>query len=96
MGGEPPPRAGQEEMSEGPCRVGGMTTLHVDCDGCAARGPGCADCVISVLLGPPGDVEFDDSEVEAMAVLADAGLVPPLRLVSTRRDRPLGDSLKVV
>jgi len=52
--------------------------------------------VISVLLGPPGDVEFEASEVEAMAVLAEAGLVPPLRLVSTRRDRPLGDTLKVV
>lgn len=76
--------------------MGPMTTLHVDCDGCAARGHGCADCVISVLLGPPGDVEFETSEVEAMAVLADAGLVPPLRLVSTRRDRPLGDILKVV
>lgn len=73
-----------------------MTTLHVDCDGCAVRGPGCADCVISVLLGPPGELEFDDQEVEAMAVLADAGLVPPLRLVNTRTDRGFGNILKVV
>ncbi|WP_233557865.1 hypothetical protein [Tessaracoccus antarcticus] len=73
-----------------------MATLHVDCDGCAARGPGCADCVISVLLGPPAFVEFEDQEVEAMAVLADAGLVPPLRLMSTRRDQGFGDILKVV
>ena len=70
--------------------------MHVDCDGCAARGPGCADCVISVLLGPPGEKEFESQEVEAMAVLADAGLVPPLRLVSTRPDRRFGNILKVV
>ena len=72
--------------------------MHVDCDGCAARGPGCADCVISVLLGPPtrAVVEFEEQEVEAMAVLAEAGLVPPLRLVSTRPDRRFGNILKVV
>lgn len=73
-----------------------MTTLHVDCDGCAARGPGCADCVISVLLGPPGDVDFEHSEVEAISVLAEAGLVPPLRLVNSGREHWLGDILKVV
>lgn len=73
-----------------------MTTLHVDCDGCAARGPGCADCVISILLGPPGDMDFETPEVEAMAVLADAGLVPPLRLVNTAPEHRLGDVLKVV
>ncbi len=76
--------------------MGSMTTLHVDCDGCAARGPGCADCVISVLLGPPGDVDFEAPEMEAISVLAEAGLVPPLRLVSTRREHQLGDILKVV
>lgn len=75
---------------------GAMTTLHVDCDGCAARGPGCADCVISVLLGPPGDKDFEHEELEAMAVLADAGLVPPLRLVNTGPDRGFGDILNVV
>ncbi len=85
-----------QKVSEGVDSMGTMTTLHVDCDGCAARGPGCADCVISVLLGAPGNVEFEDSEVEAMGVLADAGLVPPLRLVSTRRDHHLGAILKVV
>ncbi len=77
-------------------RMVSMATLHVDCDGCAARGPGCADCVISVLLGPPGEMEFEDQEVAAMEVLADAGLVPPLRLVSTRPDHGFGDILKVV
>ena len=25
----------------------------IDCDDCAVRGPGCRDCVVSVLLGVP-------------------------------------------
>lgn len=57
----------------------GMATLHVDCTTCTVRGAACADCVISVLLGPPG-VGLEDSEQRALVVLADAGLVPPLRL----------------
>jgi hypothetical protein len=56
----------------------------VDCDTCAVRGPACGDCVVTFLLGPP-DVLFHDGlpqvEIAALAVLADSGLVPPLRLV---------------
>lgn len=59
-----------------------MATLHVDCDGCTMRGPACGDCVMSVLLGPPGSTaDFGDEEQEALGVLARAGLVPPLRMV---------------
>ena len=29
--------------------------MLIDCDTCTARGTGCADCVVTVLLGaPPG------------------------------------------
>jgi hypothetical protein len=29
--------------------------MLIDCDSCAARGTGCGDCVVTVLLGaPPG------------------------------------------
>ena len=29
--------------------------MHIDCDTCTARGTGCDDCVVTVLLGaPPG------------------------------------------
>jgi len=57
--------------------------MLIDCDGCAVRGPGCPDCVISVLLGaPPQGVELDEVECQALAVLADGGLVPPLRLMA--------------
>ena len=57
--------------------------MIIDCDGCAVRGRGCADCVVTVLLGaPPDGVQLDDTERQALAVLADGGLVPPLRLVT--------------
>ena len=56
--------------------------MLIDCDTCAVRGPACGDCVMSVLLGaPPTGVEFDDAEQQALLNLADAGLVPRLRLV---------------
>jgi hypothetical protein len=55
--------------------------MLIDCDTCVVRGKGCPDCVISVLLGMPGPVELDDAEQTAIGRLAEAGLVPPLRLV---------------
>lgn len=59
-----------------------MEQILVDCGGCRARGPACQDCVISVLLGPNDQaVTLDDAELGALAVMADSGLLPPLRLV---------------
>ncbi len=59
------------------------TPLLIDCDTCQVRGIGCADCVVTVLLGgPPDGVSLNDEERQAVEVLAAAGLVPPLRLVS--------------
>ncbi|TFV54138.1 hypothetical protein E4P41_19670 [Geodermatophilus sp. DF01-2] len=94
--------------------------MYIDCDTCTARGTGCGDCVVTVLLGappgwqgtdptvvpmagrrvdgptaedvvvlPPGVVvEFDDVERRAVRVLADAGLVPPLRHQHSARSAP--------
>ena len=62
-------------------------TMRIDCDDCAVRGPGCSDCVVSVLLGVP-ETLLDD-ERRALEVLADVGLAPRLRLVPIRRQ---GDS----
>lgn len=58
-------------------------SLVIDCDSCQVRPRACGDCVVSVLLGPIEDesVEWDAEERRAMAVLADSGLVPRLRLV---------------
>jgi hypothetical protein len=57
-------------------------SLHIDCDTCLVRGLACHDCVVTVLLGPPPELGFDDDERRALDVLADSGLVPPLRMVT--------------
>jgi hypothetical protein len=57
----------------------------IDCDACAMRGPGCQDCVVTVVLGLSAErstpLRIDDEEQAALATLAESGLVPPLRLV---------------
>lgn len=66
--------------------------MIIDCGTCAARDIACGDCVVSVLLGPPGEgvdqvpavavrMELQEPEWQALAALAGSGLVPPLRLV---------------
>lgn len=65
-------------------------SLHIDCDTCLVRGLACHDCVVTALLGPPPELvdgvdpglEIDADEMRALEVLADSGLVPPLRLVT--------------
>lgn len=64
----------------GPATVVAMTT-RIDCDTCVQRGPACHDCVVTVLLGPPEELAFDDDACRALGVLAAGGLVPPLRMV---------------
>lgn len=67
-------------LSAVPVTLGSMTT-RIDCDTCLVRGLHCHDCVVTVLLGPTPELEFDDEEKRALGVLATGGLVPPLRLV---------------
>ena len=65
--------------------------MIVDCETCVVRGPACGDCVVTFLLGPPDWLALDGlpgAEMAALAVLADSGLVPPLRLVSPEPVRP--------
>lgn len=57
-------------------------SLHIDCDSCLVRGLTCHDCVVTALLGPPPELALDTEEQQALAVLAESGLVPPLRLVT--------------
>jgi hypothetical protein len=59
-----------------------LMTVHIDCDTCVVRGLACHDCVVTVLLGPPPELGFDIDEQRALDVLADSGLVPPLRMVA--------------
>jgi hypothetical protein len=57
-------------------------SVRIDCDSCLVRGLACHDCVVTVLLGPPPELSFDDDEQRALDVLAGSGLVPPLRMVT--------------
>lgn len=61
--------------------VAHMTT-RIDCDTCLVRGLACHDCVVTVLLGPPPELTIEDEERRALDVLAEGGLVPPLRMVA--------------
>ena len=61
--------------------------MKIVCGRCEIRGQGCQDCVITVLVprnasGFPADTPgyLGEAEVKALGILADAGLVPPLRL----------------
>lgn len=63
-------------------------TLVIDCDRCQVRGDACSECVVSVLLGAPPSVEWDSAEQRAVNALADAGMVPRLRLVDGEPSPP--------
>jgi hypothetical protein len=68
--------------------AGSGESVRIDCDDCAVRGPGCRDCVVSVLRGVPESLRED--ECAALEVLAEVGLAPRLRLVAIRGDRGSG------
>lgn len=62
--------------------------MLIDCDSCEVRDRECDGCVVTALLGMPAGtgVDIDERERRALDVLADVGLVPPLRLsVSAER-----------
>jgi hypothetical protein len=56
--------------------------MRIDCDECRMQDTAaCEDCVVTFLLGTePGPIELADGEQAALGNLAQAGLVPPLRL----------------
>jgi hypothetical protein len=55
--------------------------MLIDCDKCEVRNVGCDDCVVSVMLSEPLEtVELGDGERRALEVLAQGGMLPPLRL----------------
>ena len=60
--------------------------MRIDCDECRMQNTDqCEDCVVTFLLGTePGPIELADGEQAALGNLAEAGLVPPLRLVPNR------------
>ena len=56
-------------------------SVHIDCDTCVVRGLYCHDCVVTILLGPPPELGFEEDAQRALDVLAGSGLIPPLRMV---------------
>jgi hypothetical protein len=52
--------------------------MMIECSACQARGAGCADCAATTLLGA-GQQDLDPAEIRALTVLANAGMIPPLR-----------------
>jgi hypothetical protein len=55
--------------------------MLIDCDTCSARGAGCGDCVVTVLLGAPPDWQSADPVVVPLparaAAAAEDVVVPP-------------------
>jgi hypothetical protein len=54
--------------------------MTIDCGRCEMRGIGCRDCAIAVIETRNVTGGLPDAELRALGVLADAGLVPPVRL----------------
>jgi hypothetical protein len=58
--------------------------MLIDCEKCEARDIGCGDCVVGVFLSAPAQISA--GQRHALAILAEEGMVPPLRLtVPTER-----------
>lgn len=59
--------------------------MLIDCDTCLVRETSaCDDCVVGVLFSVT-PLELDQHEEQALTNLAEAGLVPRLRLVPPER-----------
>lgn len=55
--------------------------MKLDCSTCTQRDIACGDCVVSLFLSlPQGANEINADEVAAVEVMAEAGLVPHLRM----------------
>lgn len=61
--------------------------MLIDCDACALQHTdACDDCVVTFILREfDGGIDLDADDDAALEHLADAGLVPPLRLVPVER-----------
>lgn len=55
--------------------------LIIDCDRCSVRGTGCAECVVSLLLGAP----VEPAVRRAVDLFAEAGMLPEPVTVPQRR-----------
>jgi len=51
--------------------------MVINCDRCEARGLACGYCAATALVGE--ETDLGPAELRALTVLANAGLIPPLR-----------------
>ncbi|MFM1797650.1 MAG: hypothetical protein RL733_1431, partial [Actinomycetota bacterium] len=51
--------------------------MIIDCDSCVMREIACKDCVVSVFISSPRNL--DDANAGVIDLLASRGMVPPLR-----------------
>ncbi len=58
--------------------------MIIDCDTCIARDVACDDCVVNAIFHD-GMLALDADEEEALANLAEAGLIPELRFLPLAR-----------
>lgn len=54
--------------------------MTIECDRCEVRGLACGNCAATVLVGD--DTDVSPAELRALRVLANAGMIPPLRYTS--------------
>jgi hypothetical protein len=51
--------------------------MTIECDRCEARGPACGNCAATAII--EGEPDVGPAELRALRVLANAGMIPPLR-----------------
>lgn len=57
-----------------------LLSMKIDCDTCVMKDRACSECVMTVLLQiSVPQSEISENQVQAISVLAENGLVPPLR-----------------
>lgn len=61
-----------------------MKSYVIDCENCLGRPTECGSCLMAFLDDPQfgSPVRFSEEEKDAVNVMADAGLVPRLRLLA--------------
>jgi hypothetical protein len=51
--------------------------MTIECDRCAVRGLACGNCATTAIV--TAEPQLGPAELRALTVLADAGMIPPLR-----------------
>jgi hypothetical protein len=59
--------------------------MTVECDRCEVRGLACGNCAATFFVAEEPDL--GPAELRALAVLANAGMIPPLRYAPPRLAR---------